>query len=288
MLAAESGMLASLRIIPVLIALAAAAWPGTATAARPCGNGDLRCVDAVVREMNQRFTPLARSCDHDAIFALAYLRTTEAYRATVANDPRFFDDPTFVNRVDVVFADYYFSAYDAWHAGGAAPGAWAIAFKAADERLVSGPGNLLLGINAHVSRDLPFVMASLGLVRPDGSSRKPDHDRVNEILKRVVGPLLTELSRRFDPAFATTAENGTELDEEVLFQLLVAWRELAWRNAELLAASSLLSPARDFVAATIEAEAAAEARAILTTYEYRKPLQNSGSRDAYCEAHADG
>jgi hypothetical protein len=37
---------------------------------------------------------------------------------------------------------------------------------------VTGSGDLLLGISAHVNRDLPFVLASLGLVAPDGTSRK--------------------------------------------------------------------------------------------------------------------
>ena len=41
--------------------------------------------------MTRRFEPLASSCDHDAIFALTYLRVTEEYRRTVES-PTFFDD----------------------------------------------------------------------------------------------------------------------------------------------------------------------------------------------------
>ena len=47
---------------------------------------------------------------------------------------------------------------------------------AAKGRQVTGLGNLLLGMNAHINRDLPFVLYSIGLTAPDGSSRKPDHD----------------------------------------------------------------------------------------------------------------
>ena len=43
--------------------------------------------------------PLADSCDHDGIFALAYLRTTEEYRRTI-EDPTFFEDTAFVNHED--------------------------------------------------------------------------------------------------------------------------------------------------------------------------------------------
>src|SRR6478735_7321488 len=145
-----------------------------------CTAGRTRCVDAVIRELGRRFDPLARSCDHDSIFALAYLRTTEEYRRTI-EDPTFFEDTPFVNHEDAVFARLYFDAYDAWRGGRTTdvPPAWAIAFQAADSHAMTAAGNLSLGINAHVQRDLPFVLAGIGLVKPDGSSRKPDHDRVN-------------------------------------------------------------------------------------------------------------
>src|SRR3954451_18087748 len=48
-----------------------------------CVAGRVHCVDAAIREMNRRFADLATSCDHDAIFALSYLRTTEEYRRTI-------------------------------------------------------------------------------------------------------------------------------------------------------------------------------------------------------------
>ena len=108
--------------------------------------------------MQRRFEPLADSCDHDSIFALTYLRTTEEYRRTI-EDPTFFDDTSFVNHEDAVFARYYFDAFDAWHAGRPTPRAWAIAFRAASDRSVPAAGNLLLGINAHVQRDLPLVLS---------------------------------------------------------------------------------------------------------------------------------
>ena len=114
------------------------------------------------------------------------------------------------------------------------PPAWRVAFDAARDRAVSANGNLLLGINAHVQRDLPFVLYSVGLVRPDGGSRKPDHDRVNRILNRVTDDIIAEVARRFDPSIEDT-NAPTTLDDFVLFQSIVSWREMAWRNAELLA-----------------------------------------------------
>ena len=174
------------------LVLLALAWPATAVAEDPpfvgwsallpglslpydvtspddCIAGRVQCVNRVIREMTRQFEPLASSCDHDAIFSLTYLRVTEEYRRTV-EDPTFFDDTPFVNHEDVVFAGYYFAAFDAWQDGQTAfvPPAWRVAFDAARDRAVSANGNLLLGINAHVQRDLPFVLYSIGLVGPDG------------------------------------------------------------------------------------------------------------------------
>ena len=150
-----------------------------------------------------------------------------------------------MNHEDVLFARYYFAAYDAWAAGRTAsvPPAWRVAFDAARDRAVSANGNLLLGINAHVQRDLPFVLYSVGLVKPDGTSRKPDHDRVNQILNRVTDDVIAEVARRFDPTIDDT-NLPTTLDDLVLFQSIASWRETAWRHAELLALARTPGSAR--------------------------------------------
>jgi hypothetical protein len=71
-----------------------------------------------------------------------------------------------------------------------------------------------------------------------------------------------------------------------VFQILAAWREKAWRNAELLAAAPT-PEAREFVAAAIEQDAAMEARAIVTSTAYPPLVGSSGTRDAFCAVHHD-
>jgi hypothetical protein len=259
--------------------------PYDPTSPDDCIAGRSQCVDKTIREMTRRFDPLASSCDHNAIFSLVYLRVTEEYRRTI--DEPFFDDTPFVNHEDTVFAHYYFSAFDAWAAGRIAevPPAWRVAFDAASNHAVSASGDLLLGINAHVQRDLPLVLYSIGLLGPDGTSRKPDHDRVNVILNRVADDVLAEIARRFDPTI-DDSDLPTSLDDAALFQTLVAWREKAWRNAEELAAAPT-PEAREQVVAAIEDDAATEARAISAATSYSPLSQGSGPRDAYCAVHHD-
>jgi hypothetical protein len=137
-----------------------------------------------------------------------------------------------------------------------------------------------MGINAHVNRDLPYVLAAIGLVAPDGSSRKPDHDKVDAFLNRVTVPLVDEIARRFDPSVDDTRAPGA-LDALVLFQTIAAWREGAWRNAELLVAARTPDE-RAHVEEGIEESAAREAAALRATLAYAPGLQSSAARDAWC------
>jgi len=247
--------------------------PGLTTTYEPssandCQAGRLHCVDAVIREMTNRFNVLDATCDHNLLFALTYLRTTEQYKNAVTQ-PGFFSDPNFINHQDANFARMYFDAWDGYRAGtlSSVPRAWQLAFYAADHQQVNGSGNILLGMSAHVNRDLALVLADIGLVKPDGSSRKPDHDKVNVFLNSVVEPLFEEVASRYDPTVDDTQINGTQLDSTAMLQLLVAWREQAWRNAELLV-SAPTPEARALVAAQIETTAAIEANLLIVTTSY--------------------
>src|SRR3546814_15182244 len=75
-----------------------------------------------------------------------------------------------------------------------------------------GAGSLFLGMNAHINRDLPFVLAEIGLVKPDGTSRKPDHDRVNEFLAATNTYLLTEAAKYLDPTIDDVSIPGKPTD----------------------------------------------------------------------------
>lgn len=232
-----------------------------------CISGRTKCVDKVIRQMTKQFNRLGSSCDHDAIFQLSYPGTTEEYRRTI-DDPNFFEDTAFVNHEDAVFARFYFEPYEAWHEGrrGEVPPAWRIALSAADDRAVSGTGNLFLGINAHIQRDLAFVLYGIGLVGPDGSTRKADHDKVNQFLNRVQAPLIAELADRFDPTIDDSSQPGP-YDDLLTFQAVVGWREAAWRNAERLANAGSESE-RDAVAQSIEDYAVSQALAMRLATRY--------------------
>ena len=135
-----------------------------------CRSGRPSCVDKVIRSMTQRFDRLAETCDHNAMFSLTYLRTTEEYQRALLT-PGFFPtrtSSTTRTRCSRGTTSTRTTAGTAATApasptpGGSPPGR--------GRKQVSGVGNMLLGINAHINRDLPYVLAGIGLVKPDGSA----------------------------------------------------------------------------------------------------------------------
>jgi len=122
-----------------------------------------------------------------------------------------------------------------------------------------------------------------GLTFPDGTSRKVDHDKVNQFLNAVLDPLLAEEAARFDPA-TDDARDPLLLGYTSTFQLLAAWRETAWRNAERLVDAPDAS-SRAQVAQSIEDYAELVGQSLKVAGSYVPPLTTSASRDAYCSAH---
>lgn len=242
----------------------------------PCKSGKPQCVDAVEKEMERRLAPLAESCSHNAMFAVLYLRVTDKIGQAVRRDD-FFNTPGYVGHVGGVFAQYYFDAFDDWAAGAGTNDAWRIAFDAAKNKEVTGLGNLLLGMSAHINRDLPYVLESIGLRDPDGTSRKPDHDKVNEVLYEAYLPAMVEAQRRFDPSVSADEETAA-----FAIQAVIAWREEAWRWAELLS-MTVNEADRALVEQQIEARAALEAHALKAAFA----SSDSSARDAHCAAHWD-
>jgi Family of unknown function (DUF5995) len=249
-----------------------------------CVAGRPSCLQATLKEQSRIADQTASSCSHNAVFARAYVRMTQLYGYTRAI-PGYYQDVSYFNHVDAVFARYYTSAYYDWAAGNrsAVPQAWLTALDAAQNKRVSGTGDLLLGMNAHINRDLPYVMAAVGLVAPDGTSRKGDYDAVEAWLYDATAPLIAEFAGRFDASMDDTAD-PYGIGNAALFQMVSLWRENAWRNAEALV-SAPTPAARALVSANIETQANLIAQGILTSQSYVPLISTTGPRDSFCSTH---
>jgi uncharacterized protein DUF5995 len=242
-----------------------------------CRTPSPRCVDTEVRRL--RGAQRGFRCDHRGVFATTYLELTRAFRTTIRKG-KFFQYPRYLYTEDALFADVYFNTLRAWRRGKPVPPAWRIALETARSGQVNAGQDMLLGINAHVQNDMPFVLAALGLRTRQGASRKPDHDRVNKILDAAYEQVVEAVARRYDPLVSTTNASWNPLDDVAGLEMVKGWREGVWRNAERLLNAKSAAERRQ-VTQQIQQYAAGWATfmAAPQTPGYR------ARRDAYCAAH---
>ena len=128
------------------------------------------------------------SSDGVCCFSRLYLAVTEGVQAHLADAG--FADPRFLARLDVVFADLFFAAFEAFERDPAQPPrAWLPLFEARSRRGIAPLQFALAGMNAHINRDLPVALVAtcdeLGLVPAADSVQHADFKRVNAVLASV-------------------------------------------------------------------------------------------------------
>jgi uncharacterized protein DUF5995 len=235
-----------------------------------CAAATLACVDDLLRRLREQWEPLDRSCDHGALWPLAYIRITEGLREGLAGHGKpVFRHPKWFIYVVTTFSNRYFESFEDYAAGRPVPAAWRITFDAAARGDYNGGQDIMLASNAHTQRDLPFVYEEQGTRTPGRASRKHDHDAVNQVNADVLDGLEKEFAARYDPFYEFIDLKPAPLEEVGTLEVVKVWRELAWRNGERLLA----------------ARSAAERQAIVDQIELNAELWakliSSGSQPGY-------
>jgi len=167
-------------------------------------------------------------------FNWLYLMVTKA----VLDDPAAasFNNPHWLQRLDVIFAEFYFAAVRGFLTGRETTSSWQALFEARHTAHIERIQFALAGMNAHINHDLALALlqtnAELNLAPVKGGPEHQDFERVNEILEHVLPATLQVL-----------AEGGIlgELAQDTgkVGQLLAIWkvrqaRDLAWDFADHL------------------------------------------------------
>jgi hypothetical protein len=129
-----------------------------------------RSMDDVVDGLARLEAELRSRQDRRAIFVTLYGVVSAAMREEIAAGR--FEDPTWVHRYAVAFANLYREAFERYEAGGRedVPKAWRVAFEAADTGKTLVLQDLRLGVNAHVNHDLPYALTGVSI---ESGSREP-------------------------------------------------------------------------------------------------------------------
>ncbi len=190
-------------------------------------------VAAVITLMRAIEAALPRD-DGIAAFTRLYLAVTEAVDESV--QPGHFDDPRFVRRLDVVFANLYFGALrHAIRTPTALPRAWAPLIEARGRPGIAPLQFALAGMNAHINRDLP-----LALVRTwEATGVEPERFGPQHRDFSRITLLLAEAEERVKPWLVTGGIGHVDRSLGPVDDVLAIWnvhkaREAAWIHGETL------------------------------------------------------
>jgi hypothetical protein len=176
--------------------------------------------------MQALLAPLAQA-DGVACFARLYLAVTEGVAVRVGGLA--FDDPAFLARLDVRFADLFFAAVER------PPPAWAPLFESRQRKGVEPLQFALAGMNAHINHDLCLAINSTskiaGTVPQHGTVQYFDYTSINPVLDGLIEQAKQTLNVRLP---GDSLPPVSHLEDLIAAWNVCAARENAWRNAEHL------------------------------------------------------
>ena len=192
-----------------------------------------RSIDDTARRLGQAERYLRDLQDRRSVFLTVYTTMTANVQSGIQSG--FFTDPDSVREYVITFAEYYRRAAVAFERRDfeSVPRPWQLAFAASitGERLVAQ--DALLGINAHINYDLTYTLTELS-IDPDRETKRADHDRINEILGRLVDVVQDTLVAVYSALGVSELDVLLgSFDEQLAVFGFRQSRHLAWRNAVL-------------------------------------------------------
>jgi hypothetical protein len=189
-------------------------------------------VSEVVRAMEE-IDAAAVAGDGLKWFNWLYLNVTRAVVQRLAAGR--LRDSTFLEVLDVEFANLYFNALRSWTGGLGAPAAWRALFTRRTEAPISRIQFAMAGINAHINRDLPVAIVqtcqkqAVGPVH--GGPRYLDYTDLNPTLDALIATARRELHVRL---LGDALPPVSHVENILAAWSVAAARESAWTNAEVL------------------------------------------------------
>jgi len=189
-------------------------------------------------------------------FAALYRKVTIKVKEGIAEN--FFDDGERMERLDIIFANRYLAAVEAYRNNAQPTNCWIYSFQVAKQRWPIVLQHLLLGMNAHINLDLG-IAAARTVPSTELQSLHEDFNRINEILAGLVGDVQNDLAQIWPILRLMNRYLGNTQTAIINFSMEKA-RDNAWSVAERLA--PLAESAQKVEIVKIDAEVAAFANVI--------------------------
>ena len=147
-------------------------------------------IDQVIDQLTEIIDWSRKTKSRLGYFAVLYRKVTIKVKDGIAEN--FFDDGERMERLDVIFANRYLAAIDAYRNNTQPTNCWIYSFQIAKQRWPIVLQHLLLGMNAHINLDLG-IAAARTVPSTALSSLHDDFNRINEILTELVGDVQDDL-----------------------------------------------------------------------------------------------
>ncbi len=192
---------------------------------------EIKTISDVILALDAIVQDSARTQSRAGYFAALYKRMTMAVSEGIQKG-RFEDGPR-MEKLDILFAERYLMAYDAFKKGEECSSAWQCAFTGCHNRSLIVLQHLLLGINSHVNLDLAIAAATLAPGDAVHALEK-DFNYINVLIAALIDDVQQCLEEVWFPMrFLRNVINRQGV--AVLNFSMTAARKTAWANAVLLA-----------------------------------------------------
>lgn len=182
-------------------------------------------IDEIERRLKKLEAKWFKAKDRRAVFCTAYRVSTRNIRTNIAGNE--FKDPDKVTKAVVRFGVLYFAAQEAYDAGQfeKVPPAWRIANDSAAKGKVGT--TLVLSMNAHIIRDLPFATATLDTSDPAWQS---DYKKLNGVLSAEVQEIRKEIVALYG-SWDGPSRQVERWDDVLAGHAVTAARAVSWKHA---------------------------------------------------------
>lgn len=222
-----------------------------------------------VARMQNLIVQWENESDDRSVFLDCYRMMTENMIAAIEGCD--FRDPVWVEKLLERFAEYYFTALQAYDEDPlSAPQVWQIAHDYAHDGDAWALQKLLLGVNAHINYDLVLTLdemleAEWGDLSPDRrEERHWDYSYVNDIITRTIDAVQDQVLEPAMPWMDLLDKMLGNEDERLISSLLTRWREKVWDYAMQLL-DSRATGERSRVIQQVEDQAIKLSRVIMRT-----------------------
>lgn len=164
------------------------------------------------------------------MFPTLYREVTLQIKNGIANGS--FQNGERMEKLDVIFANRYLTAYNQYMAGEKPSECWEFAFEQAERFWPIVVQHLLLGINAHINLDLGIASAQVCTPK-DIADLKSDFDQINTILSNLVESVENCLVKIW-PTLTYILKLSGKIDNFFIDFSMQTARDGAWKYANEL------------------------------------------------------